>query len=113
MWNPDEMGNHAWLSKQASLHGGVDKFIKDIHFDGFVEGQRRGRLEGVGVASGIIFISYGTYRGIKFIYQKQKAKKQLIKKRAEESKIALQQICETAEFNLNDGNRTDNEREKE
>ena len=29
-WNPNEPGNYAWLTKQASEHGGVNPYLSDI-----------------------------------------------------------------------------------
>lgn len=29
-WNPNEKGNYAWLTKQASEHGGANQFIASI-----------------------------------------------------------------------------------
>lgn len=34
-WNANEKGNPAWLTKQASEHGGVDNFINDIYNKGY------------------------------------------------------------------------------
>lgn len=41
-WNVNEKGNPAWLTKQASEHGGVDNFIDDIHNEGYQQGHERG-----------------------------------------------------------------------
>ena len=31
VWDANEKGNYAYLTKTASEHGGVDNFIDDIH----------------------------------------------------------------------------------
>ena len=51
MWDANEKGNYANLTKTASEHGGVDNFIADIHDEGYQKGHERGLLEEAGGAT--------------------------------------------------------------
>ena len=93
-WNPDEKGNPAWLTKQASEHGGVDNYIDDIRNEGYQEGHGKGVIEGVGIATVLIGIGIAAYNGIKHSIQKRKANRNSIHQKSESAKTALCQICE-------------------
>lgn len=86
-WNPDKKGNPAWLTKQASEHGGVDNYINDIRNEGYQEGHDQGVIEGI-IITGVIFVAY---EGIKHLVQRHKKQKRSVKKQAEFSKAALKQ----------------------
>ena len=93
-WDANEKGNYANLTKTASEHGGVDNFITDIHNEGYQEGHERGLLEGAGGATVVIAAVIGAYKGVKYLVQKHKAKKQEVKERSESAQNALRQICD-------------------
>lgn len=103
-WDANEKGNPAWLTKQASEHGGVDNFIDDIHDDGYQKGHCRGMIEGAGAAAIIIGIGFAGYQGIKHLIQKHKLKKQAIRERSKSSKTALKQMCEKSAGNIDNEN---------
>lgn len=93
-WDANEKGNYANLTKTASEHGGVDNFIADIHDEGYQEGHERGLLEGAGGATVVIAAVVGAYKGIKYLVQKHKAKKQMVMERSESAQNALRQMCD-------------------
>ena len=92
VWDANEKGNYAYLTKTASEHGGVDNFIDDIHNEGYQEGHEHGMIEGAGVATIVITVAIGAYEGIKYLVQKHKAKKQAVVERSEAAQEALRQI---------------------
>lgn len=92
-WNASEEGNPAWLTKQASEHGGVNNFINNIHNEGYREGHERGMFDGAGFIAAVAVASLGAYKGIKYLIQKRKAKKQAVEERSEAAQEAIRQIC--------------------
>lgn len=92
-WNADEEGNYANLTKQAKEHGGVDKFIDDIHNEGYQKGHEHGMIEGAGAATVVIAAAIGAYEGIKYLVRKHRAKKQAVVERSEAAQKAIRQIC--------------------
>ncbi len=96
-WDANEKGNHAWLAKTASEHGGVNNFIDDIRSEGYQEGHEHGMVKGAGVATVVITFAIGAYKGIKYLIQKHKSKKQVIKERSESSEAAIKQICDESD----------------
>lgn len=99
-WDPNEEGNPAWLTKQASVHGGVNNFIDDIHNEGYQEGHEDGVIECAEVATIIICIGFAAYHGIKHFVQKHQSRKKSIQEQAESSKAALKQLCEESSDDL-------------
>ena len=97
VWDANEKGNYAYLTKTASEHGGVDNFIDDIHNEGYQEGHEHGMIEGAGVATIVITVAIGAYEGIKYLVQRHKAKKQAVVKRSEAAQEALRQICKDSD----------------
>ncbi len=102
-WNANEKGNYANLTKQAKEHGGVDKFIDDIHNEGYQEGHERGLLEGVGITTVVItVVALGTYKFIEPFIKRNKAKKQAVAERSKAAQEAIRKICEEADCELHD-----------
>lgn len=101
-WDPNVKGNPAWLTKQASEHGGVDNFIDDIHNEGYQEGHGRGMIDGAGVTTVAITFAFGAYEGIKYLVKKHKAKKQSVRERAKSSEAALREMYHETENCIND-----------
>lgn len=95
-WNPNEEGNPAWLTKQASEHGGVENYINNIYEEGYQEGHQdgesKGFLEGIitmAIADGIGGIAtFGKRK-----WDEHKSKKQQVHEKAEKTKIEIQNIC--------------------
>ena len=96
-WDANEKGNYAYLTKTASEHGGVDNFIDDIHNEGYQEGHEHGMFEGAGAATVLIVAAIGAYKGIKYLVQKHKAKKQAVVERSEAAQEAIRQICNNSD----------------
>lgn len=92
-WDPNKKGNYANLTKTASEHGGVDNFINDIHNEGYHEGWERGLFEGAGVATVAITIVIGACKGIKYLVQRYKTKKQTAAEHSKSAQNALRQMC--------------------
>ncbi|MBR5682414.1 MAG: hypothetical protein IKW96_03905 [Ruminococcus sp.] len=103
-WDANEKGNPAWLTKQASEHGGVDNFIDDIHNEGYQEGHERGMIVGAGVATVVITVVIGAYEGIKYLVQKHKVKKQVVIERSDSAQNAIRQMCEDTDDKQYDDN---------
>lgn len=85
------------MTKTASEHGGVDNFIGDIHNEGYQEGHEHGMIEGAGAATVLIVAAIGAYKGIKYLVQKHKAKKQAVVERSEAAQEAIRQICNNSD----------------
>ena len=101
-WDPNVKGNPAWLTKQASEHGGVDNFIDDIRNEGYQEGNEHGMIVGAGVTAVVIALAYGASEGTKYLVEKRKAKRHVIKVRAESSEAALRVMYHETESCIND-----------
>ena len=99
-WDPNEKGNPAWLTKQASKHGGVDNFIDDIHNEGYQEGHDKGVIEGAELATILIGVVFATCKGIKHIVQKRKENKKAIQQQSQSAKNALRQMCEDTAYDM-------------
>ncbi len=54
--------------------------------------DERGMVDGAGLATAVITIAFGAYKGIKYLVGKHKAKKQMVKERAESSEEALREM---------------------
>ena len=75
-WDPNEKGNPAWLTKEASKHGGPEPYIQDIHDEGYQEGYDEGKNDGIKEAAAIIGAGIGLYALLKHKWNSRKRKKQ-------------------------------------
>lgn len=95
-WNPNEKNSWAWLTKQASEHGGVEKYIDDILKYGIEIGQNKTSKEYLMkflLVVPILLIG-GAAIGVasKIAYDKNKQKLQAQKELQQKSDLAKEEL---------------------
>ena len=98
-WDPNEPGNPAWMSKQASEHGGVENYLKNIEDNAKAEQKEKDMEIIKWVIGGALFVGAGCYAAGNKIYRcciniknRKKLEREERQQKAEESKEALVSI---------------------
>lgn len=87
-WDPEKKGSYAWMSQEASRHGGVEEYINDIHKEGYQEGYDKGVVDGVIIFTVVTTILGGVKFAVDKINKRRKKKYEII----EQSKKAKSEI---------------------
>lgn len=106
-WDPNEPGNPAWMSKQASEYGGVENYLKNIEDNAKAEQREQDmillRFALVGVGALCMGVGWVANK----LANKKSKKKEERKEKAEEAEKAIIAIVHEEEKRTADLNETD------